>query len=164
MKIAMVLILPVLVLAIAGLAFAQDSSQTPPAKAKPEAKPAEPAAGAEPEHIEVQHILIAFTGTRASKTPRTQDEAKKLAYEVFERAKKGEDFDALVKQYTEDAYPGKYKMYNKGVPPVAGEFARTGMVAAFGDVGFKLKVGEIGIADYDTAKSPFGYHIIKRTM
>jgi hypothetical protein len=156
--------LTLLVFAVAGLALAQDSSQTPPAKAKPEAKPAEPAAGAEPEHIEVQHILIAFTGTRASKTPRTQEEAKKLAYEVLEKAKKGEDFDALVKQYTEDQVPGKYKMYNKDVKPVQGEFPRTGMVAAFGDVGFKLKVGEIGIADYDPAKSPFGYHIIKRTM
>jgi parvulin-like peptidyl-prolyl isomerase len=36
------------------------------------------------------------------------------------------------------------------------------MVPAFGNVGFALKVGEIGIADYDPHTSPFGWHIIKR--
>ena len=35
-------------------------------------------------------------------------------------------------------------------------------VPAFGNVGFKLAVGEIGIADYDPKTSPFGYHVIKR--
>ena len=30
------------------------------------------------------------------------------------------------------------------------------------DVGFKLKVGEVGLAEPDAEKSPFGYHIIKR--
>ena len=28
-------------------------------------------------------------------------------------------------------------------------------------MGFALKVGEIGIADYDPTTSPYGYHIIK---
>ena len=37
------------------------------------------------------------------------------------------------------------------------------MVPAFGDVGFGLKVGEIGVAEYHPRKSPYGYHIIKRT-
>jgi parvulin-like peptidyl-prolyl isomerase len=36
------------------------------------------------------------------------------------------------------------------------------MVPAFGNVGFKLEVGEIGIADYDPLTSKYGYHIIKR--
>ena len=36
------------------------------------------------------------------------------------------------------------------------------MVAAFGDVGFKLDVGEVGMAPYDPAKSKYGWHIIKR--
>jgi parvulin-like peptidyl-prolyl isomerase len=36
------------------------------------------------------------------------------------------------------------------------------MVKSFGDVGFRLKVGEIGVATWDATASPFGWHIIKR--
>ena len=122
-----------------------------------------PAAGGEPEHIQVQHCLISFTGKLPGKNvARTQDEAKKLAYDILARAKKGEDFDALVKQYTDDQHPGIYGMSNKGVAPAAGEYPRTQMVPAFGDVGFPLKVGEVGIADFNDRTSPYGWHIIKR--
>jgi hypothetical protein len=118
---------------------------------------------AEPEHIQVQHILIAFTGTLPGKPiSRTQEEAKKLAYDILARAKKGEDYDALVSKNTDDSAPGIYGMSNLGVQQAQGEYPRERMVPAFGNVGFKLNVGEIGIADYDPKNSPFGYHIIKR--
>lgn len=39
---------------------------------------------------------------------------------------------------------------------------RAAMVPAFGDVGFGLQIGEVGLAEYDEAKSPFGWHVIKR--
>lgn len=42
------------------------------------------------------------------------------------------------------------------------EHPRAAMVPAFGDVGFALEVGDVGMADYDAEKSPFGWHIIKR--
>lgn len=120
---------------------------------------------AEPDHIEVQHILISFNGApRMTGITRSQEEAKKLAYEVFESAKSSENFDELVKVHTNDSFPGRYKMANNGVQADQGnsEYPRSGMVAAFGDVGFKPKVGEIGISDHDAQKSPFGWHIIKR--
>jgi parvulin-like peptidyl-prolyl isomerase len=41
-------------------------------------------------------------------------------------------------------------------------FPRDKMVGAFGDVGFPLQVGEIGLAEYDPQKSKYGWHIIKR--
>jgi parvulin-like peptidyl-prolyl isomerase len=117
----------------------------------------------EPEHITIQHVLIGFTGSVPGKNiTRTQDEAKKLAEEIFARAKKGENFDDLVKKYTDDAAPGIYAMANIGVTPAAGEYARNRMVPAFGDAGFPLQVGEIGMASYDKAKSPYGWHIVKR--
>jgi hypothetical protein len=120
---------------------------------------------AEPEHIQVQHCLIGFKGSVPGKPiTRTQEEAKTLAYDVLERAKKGESFDELIQKYTDDSPPGIYGMSNLGVTPDAAkqEYKRDGMVAAFGDVGFKLAVGEYGIADYDPRTSPFGYHVIKR--
>ncbi|MGH7724486.1 MAG: peptidylprolyl isomerase [Candidatus Eiseniibacteriota bacterium] len=117
----------------------------------------------EPEHIKVQHILIGFVGSVPGKNiTRTKDEAKTLAYQILERAQKGEDFDTLVKQNTDDAHPGIYGMSNKGVTPATGEYPRDRMVPAFGNVGFKLAVGGVGIADYDPATSPYGYHVIKR--
>lgn len=54
-------------------------------------------------------------------------------------------------------------MANHGVAPRhPNEAARKNMVRSFGDVGFALEVGEIGIADFDTTTSPFGFHIIQR--
>jgi parvulin-like peptidyl-prolyl isomerase len=35
-------------------------------------------------------------------------------------------------------------------------------VLAFGEVGFRLIPGEIGVATFHPVKSPYGYHIIKR--
>ena len=115
-----------------------------------------------PTRIEVQHILISFEGSLpGKKVSRSQKDAKSLAAQLLERSKK-EDFDALVKQYTDDRVPGVYSMANTGVKPKENEFPRGQMVSAFGDVGFQLKVGEIGLASYDKKKSPFGFHIIKR--
>jgi parvulin-like peptidyl-prolyl isomerase len=123
-------------------------------------------AQAEPERVTVQHILIAFKGSLPddTKVTRSREDAEKLALQVFERAKAGEEFGAMVKLYTNDAYPGIYKMTNKGVTPDRSkqEYSRTGMVKAFGDVGFSLEVGGVGLAVYDPATSRFGWHIIKR--
>ena len=117
----------------------------------------------EPQHVQVQHILIGFAGSVGNKPiTRTKEEAKTLAYEILARARKGEDFDALVRQYTDDSPPGIYGMSGIGVPPLPGEQARDEMVPAFGNVGFAISPGNIGIADYDPAASPFGWHIIKR--
>lgn len=48
------------------------------------------------------------------------------------------------------------------VQPPAGYMPRNQLVAAFGDVGFALAVGEVGVAAYDAKTSPFGWHIIRR--
>ena len=57
---------------------------------------------------------------------------------------------------------GPYTMPNHGVKPGPGELPRGEMATNFGNVSFKLAVGEIGVADYDSLNSPFGFHIIKR--
>jgi parvulin-like peptidyl-prolyl isomerase len=119
----------------------------------------------EPDRVTVQHILIAFKGSIPTESvTRTQAEAELLAQEIFERAQKGEDFDALVKEYTDDQYPGIYKMSNMDIPPDKDkkEYSRSRMVKAFGDVSFSLPVGGIGVAEYDSDASKYGWHIIKR--
>lgn len=145
------------------------SAGTTPAEAAPAeaptAAPASPAAPAVPaaEHIRLQHILISFAGKVPGKpVTRTQEEARALATQILDRARKGEDFDALVRAHTDDQAPGIYGLSNSGVAPAPGEFSRDRMVPAFGDVGFSLAPGEIGMAEYDPVKSPYGWHIIKR--
>ena len=95
---------------------------------------------------------------------RTKEEAEKLANEIYDRAKKDEDFDALVREYTDDNYPGVYKMSNFDAEPNIdqGESQRSRMVKEFGDVSFKLSVNEIGLAEFSPERSKYGWHIIKR--
>jgi PPIC-type PPIASE domain len=174
----------VVVFILAFVLVAQPWKSTPPAVATNPTPTAAttgaataPTAGAstvntsgQPQHITVQHILIGFKDAigfggspPAKAAARTQDQAKTLAYQVLDMAKKGQDYDALVTQYTDDSPPGIYKMANSGVTPSGtDEYSRDGMVPAFGNVGFTLQVGEIGIADYDPTTSPYGWHIIKR--
>jgi parvulin-like peptidyl-prolyl isomerase len=120
---------------------------------------------AEPDYIRVQHILIAFQGTMPGRMiTRTREEARERAEEVYELAKSGRDFDELVKEYTDESYPGVYKIANHGIHVDRNQlmYSRDKVVEAFGDVAFKLKVGEIGMAEYDPQKAKYGWHIIKR--
>ena len=120
-----------------------------------------PRTGPEPDRILIAHVLIAFQGT-GTKATRPQVAAEKLAGDILARAKKGEDFNKLIRDFSDDPGEGVYAMANHRVSPVAPEYERRGMVPAFGDVGFSLEVGEVGMASYDPKKSPYGWHIIKR--
>jgi parvulin-like peptidyl-prolyl isomerase len=123
------------------------------------------AAAKEPDYVKVQHVLIGFKGSVPGKAiQRTRDVAEVTAEDILKRALEGEDFDMLVKQYTDDAYPGIYAMANVGVAPKTGVqmFQRERMVKGFGDVAFSLEVGGVGMTPYDPQDSEYGWHIIKR--
>ena len=117
----------------------------------------------EPAHITVQHCLIGFrTSVRGKNIPRSKEQAEKLANDILQRARDGEDFGKLVREYTDDSPPGIYEMANDGVAPSRGVYGRRSMVPAFGNTGFPLEVGEYGIAEFDEKDSPYGWHIVKR--
>ncbi len=128
-----------------------------PKKTKPEG---------EPDRVSVKHVLIAYKGATRATATRSKDEARELAKQILLHASNGAPFEELMAKHTDDqgSKDGKaYDMANHGVAPAApGESARSGMATAFGDVGFKLAVGEVGLADPDKMDSPFGFHIIKR--
>jgi parvulin-like peptidyl-prolyl isomerase len=155
-------------IAVVGLSSCGKKEPTPPAPSSApgegtsaEARP-EKLANGEPAVITVKHVLIAFEGAQRSEQKRTRAEAEKVAFEVVNRAKSGEDFDKIMKELSNDPGEGTYTLVNHGVTAKPGEFERSGMVAAFGDVGFRMAVGEVGLADYDPKGSPFGLHVIKR--
>ena len=98
--------------------------------------------------VVVQHILIGFQGSVQGKSvTRTRDEAEALAAKLFSEIQNGADFDGLVEKNTDDSYPGRY--------PIEAT-RRRGMVQGFGDVGWRLEVGEVGVAPHHATKSPYG--------
>jgi len=127
---------------------------------------------ARPEHkaprVKVQHILIGrYLSDPAGRHKRlSPEQAEQLAAEVWQRVKDGEDFSALVREFTYDQaegdIPGAYQMVLEKEGRRAYETPRNGMIPAFGDAAWRLEVGETGVVLYDRAKCFYGYHIIKR--
>jgi hypothetical protein len=112
--------------------------------------------------VQVQHILIGRSNPRLPQVSRSDAEAEVRAAEVYAKIKGGADFGSLVAEFTDDSAPGIYTMMQTGTPAAPGAFTRDGMARAFGDVGWRLDVGEVGVAPYHDSDSPFGWHIIKR--
>jgi len=104
-----------------------------------------------PEMVRASHILIstrdAVSGQEASGEKKKEKRAQ--TEKILERARKGEDFAALAREFSED--PGSK---DKG-----GEytFPRGQMVPEFEAAAFGLKTNEIS----DIVTTQFGYHIIK---
>ena len=120
----------------------------------------------EEDLVTVQHLLVSFSGS-GTNAIRSKADASVMAKELFEEAKTTDDFPGMIQTHTDDSYPGIYQIANYQV--VASDktakgrvHRRTGLVPAFGNVGFSLEVGEIGMAEFDPEDSPFGWHIIKR--
>ena len=109
---------------------------------------------AQPAEISARHLLVSYKGgLRASPgIGRSKAEALARAEEAQKRAVAGEDFVALVKQYSDEPGAGE-----RGGD--LGKFDRQSMVPAFANAAFALKVGEISAV----IKTQFGYHVIKRT-
>ncbi|MDP6849641.1 MAG: peptidylprolyl isomerase [Planctomycetota bacterium] len=90
----------------------------------------QPDFGDEPASVVVQHCLVSFKDANpAIKAERSKEEAIALANEVAERARKGEDFSALVREFSADpvrpgdTQPGVYALLNTGAFDTAFERA-----------------------------------------
>jgi parvulin-like peptidyl-prolyl isomerase len=110
-----------------------------------------PAKFEEQEKVRASHILLS-TRDRATSTELSEEQKaakRKTAEELVKRARAGEDFAKLAKEYSED--PGSK---DKG-----GEytFPRGQMVPEFEAAAFSLKPNEVS----DVVTTQFGYHIIK---
>ena len=100
----------------------------------------------QPKEVKARHILF--------KLSQYADEAeekkvKEKAAEVLEEARKGNDFAALAKEYSEGP--------TKSSGGDLGYFTAGRMVKPFEETAFKMKKGEIS----DLVRTRFGYHIIK---
>jgi len=94
----------------------------------------------------VRHILLLTQG----KNEQEKTEARKKIEDILAKAKAGEDFAALAKQFSED--PG-----SKDNGGFYQDFARGAMVKPFEDAAFSVPVGQIsGIVE-----TAYGYHILQ---
>lgn len=99
--------------------------------------------------ITVQHILIKTyaldgTGKKIEYTEEAKQEAYRRAIEVMGLARAGEDFDALIRRYSED-------------DKATYSFGKGEMEESFETAAFNLGTDEIS----DVVETEFGYHIIK---
>ena len=108
----------------------------------------------EPTEISARHLLVSYRDAlrAAPGIGRSKAEAHARAEEAQKRAAAGEDFVALVKQYSDE--PGAA---DRGGD--LGKFDRQSMVPAFANAAFALKVGEVS----QVVETQFGFHVILRT-
>jgi len=125
-----------------------------PVAAEATAEPAPPPPPAPEPMVAASHVLIQYKGSMRAgpNVKRTKEEAKKLATEVMTKAKKGQDFAALAKEYSDE--PGA-----KDRAGTLGKFTRQQMVKPFSDAAFALQPGDIS----PVVETDFGFHVIKRT-
>ncbi len=98
------------------------------------------------EQIRVHHILFKVAETA---DPAKVKSVENKANSVLMRIKKGEDFEAIARQYSED--PSALKGGDIGF------FSRGDMIKNFEDAAFALKVGEVS----NLVRTPLGFHIIR---
>ncbi len=110
-----------------------------------------PDAFQQPEHLRGSHILFSYKDpfTKAELPLETIEEKKRTADKVLSRAKNGDDFGKLAKEFSDDRSPehetGEYT------------FARGQMPPEFDAAAFTLKTNQVS----DLVSTRFGFHIIK---
>lgn len=139
------------------LPSAEPAAVAPPAPPPPAPPEPRPKKGPAPVDLDglvgAKHVLFQFAGSmRASpQNTRSRAEARRLASEVRDRARRGEDFASLA-AYSDE--PGAAKRGGD-----LGRFKPDMMVPEFGAAVLELGIGEIS----DVVESPFGFHVILRT-
>ncbi len=102
--------------------------------------------------IKTAHIMVAITKNSSSADIEL---AKKKVDEIYEKLSKGEKFEDLVKNYSDDPSSNN----KNGALPPFGTGTTTRMVTEFENAAFELKNN----GDYSKPiKTDYGFHIIKR--
>ncbi len=100
-----------------------------------------------PEMVKASHILFMVNKDDSEEVAKKKEEAAKKA---LARAKKGEDFNKLAKELSEE--PGA-----KETGGDLGFFSKDRMVPEFADAAFSQKPGQVG----GPIRTQFGWHVIK---
>lgn len=114
------------------------------------------------DHAVVRHVLISSSanaaiyagrgGQDARGAARSDNEARTLAAEILKKANDGEDFVALMREYSEDPGSARTGREYTATPNAS-------LVEPFKALSLRLQPNETGVVETD-----FGYHIIQRTQ
>lgn len=109
----------------------------------------------EPAKIGVKHVLVKYKGAKnaAPEITRSRAEACLRAQEAIAKLKGGDDWDAVVKDFSEEA----------GAATRAGSMGtveRKDLVKPFADAAFALSVNNVS----DVVETEFGFHVILRNQ
>lgn len=109
----------------------------------------------QPKEVGARHILVMHAGAKQhpENIQRTREEALKRATECLLKVRGGGDWNALVKEYSDE--PGADERHGD-----IGVFPRGQMVKSFSDAAFTLRVGQVS----EVVETPYGFHIIQRTQ
>ena len=107
----------------------------------------------EPAKVGLRHILVKYKGAKnaAASITRSREEACLRALEAREKLRNGADFDAMVKEYSEE--PGA-----AGRNGSLGTVERKDVVKPFADAAFELSINQMS----DIVETDFGFHLIYR--
>jgi peptidyl-prolyl cis-trans isomerase D len=96
--------------------------------------------------VEARHILLSVDEAASDEIV---EEKLKKAEEILAKAKAGEDFAELAKEYSEGA--------TRETGGLLGEFKKGDMVAPFSEAAFSMAAGDIS----EPVRTQFGWHLIK---
>jgi parvulin-like peptidyl-prolyl isomerase len=107
----------------------------------------------EPAKVGVKHILVKYKGAKnaAASVSRTREEACLRAAEVRDKLRKGEEWDAMVKEYSDETGAA-----TRG--GTLGTVERKDVAKPFADAAFELSVNMLS----DVVETEFGFHVIFR--
>jgi len=99
------------------------------------------------KQVKARHVLFSVP---SNATADQEEKVKEKALSVLEKARGGQDFSQLAKEYSEDTS-------TKDEGGDLGYFSKGQMIESFEEAAFKMEKGQIS----DLVKTTYGYHIIK---
>lgn len=109
----------------------------------------------EPPKITVKHVLVKFKGSKnaGDTITRSRADACLRAIEARDKARNGEDFDVVVKGYSDEAGAA-----TRGGS--IGAVERKDLAKPFADAAFELSMNQLS----DVVETEFGFHVILRSQ
>jgi parvulin-like peptidyl-prolyl isomerase len=109
----------------------------------------------EPDTVTVRHVLVKYKGAKRAEASitRTRGEACLRALEARDKVRGGEDFEQVVREYSDE--PGAASRGGS-----MGAVHRAELAPPFADAAFELDANQLS----DVVETEFGFHVILRTQ